>query len=209
MEAGGMTCGQDFRLAMVQSDHEDLSLNQSFWQHKAVCDTIAPTWQASYFPSNPCLGSWPTFPCRPAKRIRTEGGGRLGETKRKREPCCFSLVCLLAPSDIITALIPDARRPKVFFPIFIWLGCPFYNRCRPCCILGGWGKCPKWRLLQSAVSTKTSKSSPNEKYRWGCLCFKLWYKCQVEVHIGDVTHPSTEPSACVLEIWKKCFLHVN
>lgn len=97
MEAGEMTCGQDFRLAMVQPDHEDLSLNQSFWQHKAVCDTTAPTWQASYFPSNPCLGSWPTFPCRPAKRIRTEGGqerGRdLGDEEKKRALLFFS--CLL------------------------------------------------------------------------------------------------------------------
>ncbi len=91
-------------LATVQFDHKPLSLNQGLWQNKAECDTTtaatAPAWQPPRFPSSPCLGSWPTFPCRPAKRIRTEGGEegeRRGEAKGKREPCCFSLVSSLRP----------------------------------------------------------------------------------------------------------------
>lgn len=122
--------GRGFSLAVVQSDHKALSLIRGLWQDKAVCATAAattpaPTWQPPHFPSSPCLGSWPTSPCRPAKRIRT-GGTRGGEGK-KRALLFFS--CLLASPPVTSPPLRLQMRgvQKCFSPGLFDLAVHFIN----------------------------------------------------------------------------------
>lgn len=118
---------------MVQSDHKALSLNQGLWQNKAVCDTAAtaPAWQPPHFPSSPCLGSWPTFPCRPAKRIKTEEGEegeRRGEAKGKKRALLFFSCLLTSPPVTSPPLLFQMRFvQKCFSPGLFDLAVHFIN----------------------------------------------------------------------------------
>lgn len=79
------------------------------WQNKAECHTATtPAWQAPRFPSSLCL--WQLADLSLQRGLG--GGGEEGLV-------VFLLSPHFAPSDITAAPIPDARRPKVFFPEFV------------------------------------------------------------------------------------------